>query len=133
LFPHPTGSGLPREISKTAVTNVNYKSLQKKPGRHKVERGLCLKAMPDQRAYWLARYRINGIERETSLGSAYDITLADAKLKHLANTVKVDKVDPLAGKRRAASQVSGLAAGSGARTFGQAADNYLERLERGAR
>jgi integrase len=115
----------------TATTRINTLTLKaalKKKGRHRIEKGLALKVIDHERAYFIARYRFGGKERETSLGSAYDITLADAKAKHLAikNMLTNEKRDPLAGRGKAAS---GLPAISGMPTFGQCADHYIATHE----
>jgi integrase len=116
----------------TATTRINTLTLKaalKKKGRHRIEKGLALKVVDDERAYFIARYRFGGKERETSLGSAYEITLADAKAKHLAikNTLTNEKRDPLAGRGKAASEFSVT---SGVPTFGQCADQYVATHEK---
>jgi integrase len=117
----------------TVVTNVNFRRLIKIPGRHRVEKGLCLKVVDGEgRTYWIARYRFDGVERETSLGSAYDISLAEARNRHISlrSEVKVNKVDPVASKRNARRLA--WAAPSGAPTFGAAAEAFLDRQQRKA-
>ena len=113
----------------TKITNLNLKHRLAKPGRYRIEKGLALSVLDAKRAYWIARYRIHGRERMTSLGSAHTISLQEARTKYLAlrHAITVDKVDPLAGKR--GSRSGAPTAASGAPTFGQMADAYIAAHE----
>jgi integrase len=108
----------------TKVTNLNERTLLKKPGRHQVTENLFLKVLDDDHAYWVVRYSVGGVSRETSLGSARKFTRTDVAGRYHAIMADVDNgVDPLTQKRRA--KASG--AQSGAKpTFGQCCDLYLE-------
>jgi integrase len=112
----------------TKITNLNFDAKLKEPGRHAVGEGLFLKVLDEHRAYWVYRYRANGKGRETSLGSAREVTLAQATLKHLAlrNAVKIGKLDPVAEKRAKRQAASAKA---DAPTFGEVANQYLARQE----
>jgi Arm DNA-binding domain len=92
--------------------------------RHADGGGLYFRTVKKGRGYLVFRYRVHGVERETSLGPYPELGLEEARVKHaeLRKQVKVDKVDPLA-KRQAAK--AALSAPSGKPTFGEAADRYL--------
>ena len=116
-------------MPKQNLTVLGLKSLIKKTGRHADGGGLYFRVIGKTgegktNAYFVFRYRLNGIERETSLGVYPELGLEEARVKHAAmrKLVKVDKVDPLA-KRQAAK--AALAAPSGKPTFGEVADRYL--------
>ena len=50
------------------LTPTALKGLLKKTGRHSDGQGLYFRAVRDAKAYWVYRFRINGREREMSLG-----------------------------------------------------------------
>jgi integrase len=109
--------------SKLTARGVESRSRTK--GRYGDGDGLFLRVMdPGRRVYWVYRYRVHGVERETSLGAYPEVSLADARAKHAAmrKTVVTDKVDPLAGRRNAKAALN---AQSGKPTFGEVADRYL--------
>jgi hypothetical protein len=116
----------------TKVTNINVKALLKQPGRHTVGDGLHLKVLDENRAYWVYRYRANGKERETSVGSARKLSLPEARTRHLElrKAVKVDRKDPLVEKR-AAKRAAAQAPESAKPTFGALADRYVATHEAG--
>jgi hypothetical protein len=81
----------------TKVTNLNERALLEKPGRHRVADNLFLKVLDSDRAYWVVRYSVDGVSRETSLGSAHKVARADATGRYHAIMADVNKgVDPLA-------------------------------------
>ena len=102
---------------------LNPKELQtfiKKPGRHADGGGLYFRTLGLGRAYWVYRYRIDGREREMSLGAYPETSLAEARDLLDDERAKVKKgIDPLA---KAASA-------KGVPTFGQQADAYLASHE----
>ena len=76
------------------------------------------------------RYTVKGRGRETSLGPYPEMTLGDARTKHLELRAAVAKgLDPVGDKRKAksAAQVSK----AGTPTFGQCADRYIASHEGG--
>lgn len=84
------------------VTNLTLPALIKTLGRHYVQgaSGLCLKVLDDRRAYWCWRFRINGREREISLGSARKVTLSEARdQQRRLHVGLIDGVDPLTSRR----------------------------------
>jgi len=86
----------------TKVTNVNERALLQRPGRHRVADNLFLKVLDPDRAYWVVRYSVDGVSRETGLGSARKVTRADATGRYHEIMTEVKKgVDPLAQKRNA--------------------------------
>ena len=108
----------------TKVTNLNERALLQKPGRHPVADNLFLKVLDPTHAYWVVRYSVGGVSRETSLGSARKLTRTDATGRYHAIMADVNKgVDPLTQKRRA--KASGAQTGAKP-TFGQCCDQYLE-------
>ena len=114
------------------LTNINWKALRKRPGRHRAGDGMSLVVKDNAYGYWTYRFTIDGQGREVSLGSAHKIDYAEARAKHLElrHRVEIDKVDPTAEKRAAkATRASSDVPTSGARSFGEAADAYLRRQE----
>jgi integrase len=106
------------------VTNLNERALLKQPGRHRVADNLFLKVLDPNRAYWVVRYSLGGVSRETSLGSAHKVTRADATGRYHAIMADVNKgIDPLAQKRKAKASATQP---STKPTFGQCCDQYLE-------
>ena len=87
-------------MPKLILTALALRSLIRKPGRHSDGGGLYFRVLPGQKCYWVYRYRIGGVERETSLGPYPELGLAEARDKHaeLRKLVKTDKVDPIAQK-----------------------------------
>ena len=88
------------------LTARGVESLAKTKGRYGDGQGLFLRVLdPGKRAYWCYRYRLAGVEREMSLGSYFELSLAEARLKHAEahKRVAVDKIDPVAEKRAARS------------------------------
>lgn len=55
-----------------------------KPGRHGDGRGLYLKVGDSGSRSWIARIQLNGVRRDYGLGSAWKVTLAEARLAVLA-------------------------------------------------
>jgi integrase len=111
---------------------LNDKGLQallKKPGRHSDGDGLYFRTLGQSRAYWVYRYHAGGKEREMSLGPYPELSLSEAREKHIAErkAVRVDKTDPLA--RRRADKAAVAIAKTGTPTFGQCADDYLASHE----
>ena len=84
------------------LTQAKLKGLIKKTGRHSDTGGLYFRVIGEGKAYWIYRYRVDGKEREASIGPFPALTLAKAREKHAAirKSVVVDKTDPLAEKRR---------------------------------
>jgi integrase len=110
---------------------LNDKGLQaliERPGRHSDGDGLYFRTLGLGRAYFVYRFRSGGKEREMSLGPYPELSLEEARKKHVAQrkTVVVDKADPLAN-RRAAKAAD--AAKSAVPTFGKCADAYLASHE----
>jgi integrase len=116
------------------LTAAALKAKLKKPGRHGDGQGLFFRVLPGDKAYWVYRYRVmvDGAskEREMSLGTYPETTLAQARDLHTAERDKVrnDKIDPLAEKR-AAKAAAKAPAPTGKPTFGEVADQYLATHE----
>ena len=100
--------------------------LKKPPKRHPDGDGLFFKVAGQGKAYFTYRYSLGGKESETSLGPFPEMSLDEARIRHLelraAVARKIDPVGEKPGKAPAAS--------SGAPTFGAAADDYVERKEK---
>lgn len=96
-----------------------------KPGRHADGNGLYLSVDAEARRRWVLLYRRDGKLKELGLGSARDVTLADArKLAEDARQALRNGVDPIEAKRKPAETVP---------TFGAFADDLVESLEEGFR
>ncbi len=105
------------------LTARGVESLAKRKGRFGDGDGLFLRVLdPGRRIYWVYRFRLNGVDRETSIGGYPAMSLAEARDKHLdLRKLVKDKVDPL-GDRRA----KGVVAKAGVPTFGQLALDHVE-------
>ena len=111
------------------LTARSLESRAKRKGRYSDGDGLFLRVMdPGRKAYWVYRYTISGKEREKSIGSYPGMSLADARIKHADLRAAVLKGVDLIGDQRKAS--AAIAAKSGAATFGEVAEAYVERQER---
>ncbi len=109
------------------LTARGVESFAKRKGRYGDGDGLFLRVMdPGKRVYWTFRYRMNGQDREMSVGPYPELSLAQARDRHLAlrNAVKVDKTDPL-GDRRAAKTAVIARSASAKPTFGQCAEQFI--------
>jgi hypothetical protein len=104
------------------LTQAALRGLIKKTGRHSDGGGLYFRVIGEGKAYFVYRYRVGGKERETSLGPFPELTLAEAREKHidLRKAVK-DKIDPLADKHTA--KIAAVP------TFAAVADAYVETHE----
>ena len=113
------------------LTSRSVESLAKRRGRYGDGDGLFLRVLdPGKRVYWTYRYRLNGVDRETSVGAYPEITLADARAKHAdLRAAVLKKIDPLAGKRNA----NASPASSAKPTFGVMADEFVATHEGGWR
>jgi integrase len=97
---------------------------ERRPGMHHDGRGLYLYVSKSGARSWLYRYMLDGRRHEIGLGSALDVTLADARRKaREARRLKADGVDPLASKR--SSRAAIRAAQAASVTFGHCVDGYL--------
>jgi integrase len=121
-----------KEPAMPKLTQIALRSLVKKPGRHSDGQGLFFRVLDANKAYFVFRYRVNGRERETSLGAFPELGLAEARERHadMRKRVRVDKVDPIAQKR-AAKTVQPVTAAKP--TFGQCADQFVETHRTGWR
>lgn len=120
---------------KSNLLSARFVETVSKPGRYADGGGLYLAVSDGGRARWVLLYMVNGKRREMGLGSARDVSLADARKRREANRSKlVDGIDPL--EERAAT----LAATDAAQVaeanqiaFGKAADDYIAAKEGGWR
>ncbi len=108
------------------LTNAGLKKLLVKPGRHGDGAGLFFRTLGGDKAYWVYRYRAGGREREFSIGPYPEVSLTEARAKHmeLRKRVVVDKADPLA-ERRAARQAAARPP-TGKPSFGEIADAHVD-------
>ena len=93
-----------------------------KPGRHVDGRGLCLLVKPSGARTWFLRMQKNGRRRDYGLGSALDVSLADARdaAAMLRRQVR-DGADQVAERRKARTMVPIAARlGASARSKGDA-------------
>jgi integrase len=101
--------------------------LKKPPKRHPDGDGLFFKTAGQGKAYWTARYTLGKRERETSLGPFPEVTLDEARIKHLELRAAIAKgTDPVA--KRNAKTVHSI---TGTPTFGQCADQFIALNEGG--
>ena len=96
--------------------------------RHPDGDGLFFKTTGQGKAYWTARYTLGKRERETSLGPFPEVTLDEARIKHLELRAAIAKgTDPVA--KRSAKAMH--ATPGGTPTFGQCADQFIALNEGG--
>jgi integrase len=109
------------------LNDRGLQALVERPGRHSDGNGLYFRTLGLGRAYWVFRYRAHGKEREMSLGPYPELSLSEAREKHVAarKAVVVDKADPLAERRDAKAK----SIAKPVLTFGKAADAYLTSHE----
>jgi integrase len=106
------------------LTSAGLKALVEKPGRYGDGAGLFFRTLGSGKSYWAYRFHVDGREREMSIGPFPEISLAQARAKHmeLRRQVIVDKLDPLAERRAKTAR----AVKTGKPTFGDLADAHLE-------
>lgn len=103
-----------------------------KAGRHFDKDGLYLQILSKKNRSWLLRYQIDGRERWMGLGSVRDFTLTEARERaRKQRQLLRDGVDPIEA-RRAARAASRLAAAK-VITFGEAAQQYYDAMQKGWR
>ena len=96
----------------------------KEPGRYCDGRGLYLDIGTGTQRSWSLRFMLNGRSREMGLGSAHDLSLADAREKAAQlRKQKANGIDPLAAKQ--AAKAVARAAEAKVTTFRQAAEQYI--------
>jgi integrase len=101
--------------------------LKRPPKRHPDGDGLFFKTAGQGKAYWTARYTLGKRERETSLGPYPEVSLDEARIKHLELRAAIAKgTDPVA--KRSAKTVRSI---TGTPTFGQCADQFIALNEGG--
>jgi integrase len=89
-----------------------------KPGRHGDGSGLWLDVTKTGRKSWVFRYTFAGRVRESGLGSATKVSLAQAREKALAyHALIADGIDPVEHRRSEKQEPA-------VKTFGQAATEY---------
>lgn len=94
-----------------------------KPGRHVDGRGLCLFVKPSGARTWVLRMQRNGRRRDYGLGSALDVSLAEARDAAAALRRQVrEGVDPVAERRKSRKVVP---------SFETAARDCYEALKEG--
>jgi integrase len=72
------------------------------PGKYADGHGLFLHVVTAEKRYWIFRYQRDGRERVMSLGSADDVSLADARKLHAKErAILLAGTDPLAERERA--------------------------------
>ena len=83
-----------------ALTALKVKNA--KPGRHVDGRGLCLLVKPSGARTWVLRMQRNGRRRDYGLGSALDVSLAEARDAAMVLRRQVrEGGDPVAERRKA--------------------------------
>jgi len=104
-----------------ALTALKVKNA--KPGRHVDGRGLCLLVKPSGARTWVLRMQRHGRRRDYGLGSALDVSLADARdaAAVLRRQVR-EGADPVAERRKARKVVP---------SFERAARDCYEALKEG--
>ena len=106
--------------------------LTKPPKRHADGEGLFFKTLGKGRAYWTYRFTLNGRESERSLGPYPEMSLDEARIRHLRWVRRRGRrqVDPV-GERRKVRRPRPSVTPSGAPTFGECADQHIGLNEGG--
>ncbi|MBN8499922.1 MAG: tyrosine-type recombinase/integrase [Sphingomonadales bacterium] len=104
-----------------------------KPGRYADGGGLYLSISDGARARWVLLYMVDGKRREMGLGSARDVSLADARRRRDFHRAKLaEGIDPLAERQETlAAEEARRAAEAKKLTFKQAAADYIDAKEGG--
>jgi integrase len=112
------------------LTARGVESLAKRKGRFGDGDGLYLRVLdPMKRVYWTYRYRLNGVDRERSIGAYPEMSLAEARAKHAEWRALVLKgIDPV-GDKRAAESTAMLGGRMSKPTFGIIAIDHVETHE----
>jgi hypothetical protein len=101
--------------------NARMVATLKTPGRHRDGGGLYLSISKDGRQRWVFLYNQNGKLREMGLGSAQDVSLAEARDKAAsARKHRAAGLDPLSERQRPKSTVP---------TFGESAERFVTEME----
>ena len=108
------------------LTQKGLDALLKKPAKRWPDgEGLFFKTARDRKAYFTFRFTLGRKETETSIGPHPEMTLDEARIRHLELRALVLKgIDPVAKR-----QAKAAPAPSGAPTFGSVSDAYLDRQE----
>jgi hypothetical protein len=102
--------------------------IKKPPKRHPDGDGLFFKVAGQGKAYWTYRYTLGGKESETSLGPYPEMSLDQARIRHLELRAAVaKKIDPVAKREGRGS----LPNPTGTPTFGKCADQHIGLNEGG--
>jgi integrase len=116
-------------IGKLTATEV--RALLRHPGKHGDGDGLWLHVAATDRAHWFLHYGGRGKQRQMSLGSARDLSLAQAReAASAARKLILDGVDPIEHRK---SNRAVEAAQANVVTFAQAAQAYIGTNEAGWR
>jgi integrase len=102
------GRQMVMEMNKLKAVNV---ARMTEPGLHADGRGLFLQVTASGAKSWVLRYQLNGRGREMGLGSARDVTLAQAReMAQRARALKAQDIDPIDARRkeRKAAQLASL-------------------------
>ena len=116
------------------LTARSVERLARTKGRYLDDAGLFLRVMePGRKVYWTLRYRLNGVDREMSLGSYPAVSLADARFKQMEMRALVAKgADPVGERRKNGKNGKApVLTPSGAPTFGHCADQFIGLHEGG--
>lgn len=96
------------------------------PGRYPDGGGLWLQVYGPTSKSWIFRYRLGGRERELGLGSAFDVSLVEAReAAAAARKLKISGIDPVDAKRTAKAAAA-VPAEAPSITFDQAAAAYVK-------
>ncbi len=113
------------------LTARGVESFSKRKGRFLDGDGLFLRVLdPGKRVYWVYRYRLNGRDRETSIGAHPAMSLGEARQRHAElRALVLNGIDPLRDKHAA----KGAIAKEDVPTFGEMALAHVETHEAGWR
>ncbi|HYB10745.1 MAG TPA: Arm DNA-binding domain-containing protein, partial [Alphaproteobacteria bacterium] len=96
----------------------------KKPGMYADGAGLWLRVLSSGAKSWIFRFMMNGRAREMGLGSANEVTLADARERAIeCRRLRARGIDPIEN-RRGERQAAALEAAK-AITFKECAEKYI--------
>jgi integrase len=114
-----------------ALTALRLRSLTE-PGLYGDGHNLWLQVRGPGRRSWLLRYTLNGRARSMGLGSADDVSLAEARNRaDAARALLRDGIDPLA--HRDAAKAAVAAAAARAVTFAEVMERYVAAQQAGWR
>ena len=117
--------GFPGSMADKMTKKTQAEATLNDPGKYRLAPGLYLQVTGPTAKSWIYRYTVRGQERFMGLGSARDVTLAQARKRvdELRVTQVSKKIDPIAERKQI--EANAKAAKAKAVPFRERADQYI--------